>query len=149
MKYTDAQKEALAVMTNRVSYKKLTSFPLGSIRKRAIETKYQYKSNTLVETENNYDYALSMILQSVTRQDSLIVIDCDDKIYNGSKRFFKDKNYETTIFSPSNSHLEHYRSFSIWEKASSEEEIRKVSSRIIEVCSGYILTDLKNHSKDC
>ncbi|MCD8095745.1 MAG: hypothetical protein LUE12_06405 [Ruminococcus sp.] len=137
---------SLKTLTNIVPYSKLSSFPLGEYKRKVIETKYQYKSNIFSFSEDNYDFILSMLLQSAARQESLIIIDPERKLFSGTKRFFKDKNYSIYRFSTEKS--KEYdginNSYNLWEKANTSNNIRLAAECVV---STFLYTHMLNDNE--
>lgn len=75
-------------------YEELQYMPIGDFKTKAIEAK-QLHSNILhiTEDENDMDYVKSAMLQIIKREESMIVLDPDGKLYNKFKIVLQSKNY--------------------------------------------------------
>ena len=103
-------------MISTVKYADLKTFALGEYKGKVLQTKYQYKSNILAITEDNYDFILSHILQSVNRQESLLFLDSNMDIYKGTQSFFRRRSYRVYNFTYTNANID-TDTLSLWENA--------------------------------
>lgn len=79
---------------NIPKYEELRFMPLGEYKGRAIESK-QETSNILhiTKNQNDKDYIISSMLQIIDREESMIILDPNGKLYNRFKTLLYSKNY--------------------------------------------------------
>lgn len=130
--------EPLLNILNKTTYQDLSNFPVGEYKRKPLESKYQYKSNTLAFVEDDtYDFVISMLLQSCMRKDSLILIDTENIFYKGTRRFFRDRNYPVHLLSYDQSKIES-DTWSLWSQTSTAEDILVTSKEIIDAVYLYL-----------
>ena len=86
-------------MIDTVSYQKITTYPLGEYKRKALQARYQYKCDTFTLVEDGSDYITSIILQSAKRKDSIIIVDPCEKLYSEARAFLREENYNVNCFS--------------------------------------------------
>jgi hypothetical protein len=106
-------------MIDTVSYQKITTYPLGEYKRKALQARYQYKCDTFTLVEDDSDYITSIILQSAKRKDSIIIVDPCEKLYSEARAFLREENYNVNCFSD-----KYYStSWSVWENTSNANEL--------------------------
>lgn len=106
-------------MIDTVSYQKITTYPLGEYKRKALQARYQYKCDTFTLVEDGSDYITSIILQSAKRKDSIIIVDPCEKLYSEARAFLREENYNVNCFSD-----KYYStSWSVWENTSNANEL--------------------------
>lgn len=130
--------EELLHIINKTTYSNLESFPLGEFRKRPLETKYQYKSNTFaVVDDKGYDFIIGTILQSCIRKDSIMLIDTEDVLHQGVSKFLKRINYDYGVFTFDRDN-EQSSSLSLWEQMGDKDNILNVARQLINAVYQYL-----------
>ena len=127
-------------MVAATKYADLKTFPLGEYKGKALQTKYQYKSNSFVFVEDNYDYIVSLILQSINRQESILFIDYGEDLYNGTYNFFKQRSYNIAHFTSTDSEKSS-DTLSLWESAYDIDGLVDMAEYILEPIWRHIMAE--------